>query len=162
MSILLEAVSSRTPLDLLLKSGRALICPIYKSTYERRDGPVPVPGKPPGVWRDHVLLWSKDLGRALDYLETRGDIDSAKLAYAGFSMGAGLAPAMLAVEKRFKTAILYSGGFYFRYELPDVHQLNFAPRVSVPVLMLNGHPPREEIREILDWLDKYLGPVQQN
>jgi dienelactone hydrolase len=185
-------------LDFLLKSGRALIHPIYKSTYERRDGFLP-DGKPLAAWRDHVIQWSKDLGRTLDYLETRGDIDRTKLAFAGFSLGAALAPALLAVEKRFEVAILYSGGFLHRDELPEAHQLNFAPRVSVPVLMLNGRyddrfppepsqlplfrllgtpdedkkhvlfekghgslDPQDEIRESLDWMDKYLGPVRRN
>jgi len=175
-----------------------LVYPIYMGTYERRDGLVPG-GKPLGVWRDHVILWSKDLGRTLDYLETREDIDNTSLAYAGFSMGGALAPALLAIEKRFKTAIIYAAGFWLRDELPEVHQLNFAPRVRIPVLMLNGryddrYPlessqrplfhflgtpddhkkhvlfekghayfnSNEEIRDTLDWLDKYLGPVRRH
>ncbi len=185
-------------LDFLLKSGRAVIYPVYKSMYERRDGFQP-DGKPLGDWRDHVFQWSKDLGRTLDYLLTRGDFDMTRVAYEGFSLGAALGPSLLAVEKRFKIAILYGGGFWHREELPEAHQLNFAPRVTIPVLMLNGRyddrfppepsqlpmfrflgtpdkdkkhvlfedghaymDPRDEIREILDWLDKYLGPVRRN
>ncbi|HSF18641.1 MAG TPA: dienelactone hydrolase family protein, partial [Vicinamibacteria bacterium] len=181
-----------------LKSGRALIWPIYKSTLERRDGFEPG-GKPLGVYRDHVFQWSKDLGRTLDYIETRGDIDSAKLAYVGHSWGGAMATVLLAVENRFKTAILSSGGFYLSDALPEVYQLNFAPRVRIPVLMLNGRydelfplessqlpmfhllgasavdkkhviyeaghedfPRKEFVREILDWLDKYLGPVRRS
>jgi formylglycine-generating enzyme required for sulfatase activity len=180
-----------------LKSGRALIFPIYKGTFERQDGYVPG-GKPLGVYRDHVFQWSKDLGRTLDYLETRSDIDGTKLAYAGSSWGGAMAPILLAVDTRFKTAVLSAGGFFLRDELPEVAQLNFAPRVSVPVLMLNGRyddffpleasqrpmfhllatadkdkkhvvyeaghddlPPREMIRETLDWLDQYLGPIKR-
>jgi len=183
-------------LDFLLKSGRALIFPIYKSTFERRDDFVPY-GKAPGFVRDHVIMWSKDLGRSLDYLETRRDIDSTKVAYEGLSWGGSLAPVLLAVEKRFKAAILSSGGFQLRYDLPEVDGLNFAPRVNIPVLMLSGRyddalplessqfplfrllgtpdkdkkhviyeaghgdlPRREEVRESLDWLDRYLGPVR--
>jgi cephalosporin-C deacetylase-like acetyl esterase len=125
--------------DFLLKSGRALIWPIYKSTFERRDDFVPY-GKPPGFVRDHVIMWSKDLGRTLDYLETRRDIDSTRMAYFGASMGGQRASVFLAVEKRFKAAILDSGGFtiLLRYDLPEADGLNFAPRVKIPVLMLNG------------------------
>ncbi|HXV64351.1 MAG TPA: SUMF1/EgtB/PvdO family nonheme iron enzyme, partial [Vicinamibacteria bacterium] len=185
-------------MDFLLKSGRAVMWPIYKGTYERRDGLVGG-GKPPGVWRDHVIQWSKDMGRTLDYLETRTDIDSAKFAYLGFSMGGGIAPVLLAVETRLQAAILSSGGLWIRYQLPEMDGIHFAPRVNVPVLMLNGRyeylfpvessqlplfhllgtapddkkhviyevghaglPPKEEIRETLDWLDKYLGPVRRN
>ncbi len=184
-------------LDYLLRSGRALLFPIYKGTYERRDGLVPG-GKPPAMFRDHMIMWSKDLGRALDYLQDRKDIDSAKMAYSGFSLGVNVAPILLAVEKRFKAAILTVGGFQLRYDLPEADALNFAPRVKTPVLMLNGRydeqfplelsprplfhflgtpdqdkkhiiyeashgdlPHREEVRETLDWLDKYLGPVRR-
>jgi formylglycine-generating enzyme required for sulfatase activity/dienelactone hydrolase len=184
-------------LDFFLRSGRALILPIYKSTYERRDGFVP-DGGPPALFRDHVIMYSKDLGRTLDYLETRSDIDSTRMAYDGFSLGGYLGPVFLAVDKRFKAAILSSGGFLLSDLLPEVDGLNFAPRVSVPVLMLNGRYDtflpveesqlplfrllgtpdrdkkhviyeaghgnllhREEVRESLDWLDKYLGPVRR-
>jgi eukaryotic-like serine/threonine-protein kinase len=182
--------------DFVPKSGRALIVPIYKGDFERWDGLKPG-GNPPALFRDHVIMWSKDLGRSLDYLQTRKDIDSTKVAYLGFSRGGALAPAFLAVENRFKAAILSSGGFPLRYDLPEVGQLNFAPRVNLPVLMLNGRyddlfplessqlplfrllgtpakdkrhvlydaghgdlPHKEEVRESLDWLDKYLGPVR--
>jgi hypothetical protein len=37
--------------------------------------------------RDHVIAWSKDLGRSLDYLDTRKDIDGTKVAYFGNSLG---------------------------------------------------------------------------
>ncbi len=45
----------------LLKSGRAIVIPIWKGTYERRDGFLP--GRnPPAIFRDYVIAWSKDLG----------------------------------------------------------------------------------------------------
>ena len=63
-----------------------------------------------------MILWSKDLGRTLDYLETRTDIDSTKMAYHGFSFGGAVASVLLSVEKRFQAAILSSGGFWMRYD----------------------------------------------
>jgi eukaryotic-like serine/threonine-protein kinase len=39
-----------------------------------------------------LVMWSKDLGRTLDYLEQRPDIDPGKLAYYGFSSGAAYGP----------------------------------------------------------------------
>jgi dienelactone hydrolase len=183
-------------LDFLIRSGRALIVPVFKGFYERRDDLRPG-GKPPALFRDHVIAWSKDLGRSLDYLATRTDIDATRLAYLGFSHGSSVAPVMLSVESRFRAAILNSGGFQLRHDLPEVDELNFAPRLKIPVLMLNGRydtgfplelsqlplfhalgtpaaekrhviyeaghgdfPHREEVRECLDWLDKYLGPVR--
>ena len=78
-----------------------------------------------------------DLGRSLDYLETRSDIDISKLGFYGVSLGAGVGPRLIAVDQRFKTAILASGGMY-DHELPEVNVWNFLPRVRIPVLMLNG------------------------
>ena len=46
----------------LMNSGRALMVPIYKGMYQRRDGLVPGDGSPPGVRRDHEIAWSKDFG----------------------------------------------------------------------------------------------------
>ena len=51
---------------------------------------------------DHATAWSKDLGRTLDYLEIRKDIDNARLAYLGFSLGGAEGPMLLAMEKRIK------------------------------------------------------------
>jgi predicted esterase len=186
--------------DFFLKSGRVFVIPIYKGTFERRDSLKGggTGGNPPGLWRDHVIMWSKDLGRTLDYLETRHDIDNKKLAFFGFSFGAGAAPVLWAMESRIKAAVLTSGGFWFQRGLPEVDGTNFVTRVKIPVLMLNGRydsnfpvesaqlplfrrlgtpdkdkrhviyegghgtlPHGEEVRETLDWLDKYLGPVQR-
>jgi formylglycine-generating enzyme required for sulfatase activity/dienelactone hydrolase len=184
-------------LGYLLKSGRALIFPIYKSTYERRDD-FQIGREPPGRRRDQTILWSKDVGRTLDYLETRPEIDRGKIAYLGFSLGAHRGPIFLAVERRFQVAILRAGGLWLPGYPPEADAVNFAPRVRIPVLMVNGRydatfpleasqlplfrmlgtpatdkkhviyeaghgdfPYQEEVRETLDWLDKYLGPVQR-
>jgi formylglycine-generating enzyme required for sulfatase activity/dienelactone hydrolase len=193
----LDLSSVEDAYDFLLKSGRALIVPIYKGTYERRDGFV-VGRNPPAFQRDHVIAWAKDLGRSLDYLETRKDIDGTKVAYFGLSMGAFWGTLLPAVEKRIKTAILWSGGLEPTiHYLPEADPFNFVTHVTIPVLMLNarydtfyplessqrplfhflgtaakdkkhviydgGHgvfPRPGGTREILDWLDKYLGPVR--
>jgi dienelactone hydrolase len=146
--------------------------------------------------RDVVIQWSKDLGRTVDYLESRSDFDRDKIAYYGFSLGADTALPTVAVEPRLKAAILLAGGLGGDVRSPEVEPLNFVPRIKVPVLLLAGRndfifpvqtsqkplfkllgtpaehkrhvifegaghvPPRiEVIRETLDWLDRYLGPV---
>ena len=42
------------------------------------------------------------------------------------------------METRFKAVILAMSGLYFQRALPEADQINFAPRVIAPVLMLNG------------------------
>jgi dienelactone hydrolase len=113
--------------------------PLYKGTFERRDALKSDISEPTAFYRDHMIAWSKDLGRAIDYLETRKDIQSERLAYYGISWGAEVAPVMLAVERRFKTAILTAGGLPpSTRALPEADEINFVPQVRVPVLMLNG------------------------
>ena len=123
-------------IDFVIRSGRAVIHPIYKGTYERRF----VDRMPPqqNEWRDLVIYWSKDLGRSIDYLESRPDLYTNKLAYYGFSMGAGFGPMLTAVESRLKTSILLGGGLYFFRRPPESEAIHFAPRIQIPVLMLNG------------------------
>ena len=122
----------------LIKGGRAFLFPIYKGMYERRTGYVPGV-TPPAVQRDLHVQWVKDLGRSLDYLETRKDIDSTKIAYFGDSAGASGGARFLAVEKRINAAILSSGGLQLSIKfLPENDTFNFVPHVTIPVLMLNG------------------------
>ena len=182
--------------DFIIKSGRALLYPIYKSTYERGDGFDNATASTKSG-RDHIIIWFKDLSRSIDYLESRRDIDIDKLAYYGFSWGSWMGSIFLALEERIKVSIFYVGGF-FPFEVPpEVDQINFVSRVTIPTLMLNGRydyllpleelqipmfrllgtseghkrhkiydtdhfiPKNERIKETLNWLDRYLGPVNR-
>ncbi len=73
---------------MLIESGRAVLFPIYKGTFERGSGLKPIcwPNTS-STYRDNVIFWSKDLSRSIDYLETRPDINSNALAYEGDSWG---------------------------------------------------------------------------
>jgi len=91
--------SSDTPqtamlFDFIVKSGRAVMFPVLKSTYERRDG-LDVTGTIPdetAAYRDRVIVWVKEVRRSIDYLETRpGVFDVSKLAYFGHSWGGRMA-----------------------------------------------------------------------
>jgi pimeloyl-ACP methyl ester carboxylesterase len=186
-----DSLASSYLFDFVPRSGRALVYPIYQGMYERF-----APAKlAPNKLRDLTVMWSKDLGRTIDYLEAREDIDHTKLAFYGFSLGANYGPVFDAVDGRFQAAILLSGGHYGKVP-PEIDVVNFAPRSRVPTLMINGRddyltpvessqrpffellgaPPEDKrhallegghlppdrraiIREVLDWLDRYLGPV---
>jgi eukaryotic-like serine/threonine-protein kinase len=122
-------------LGFVVKAGRALLFPMYKGTYERRFER-PVEG--PNARRDLAIQRMKDLRRSVDYVATRKDLDSSRMAFFGVSLGARLGAIALAIEPRFKTAVLWSGGFPATTRLPEIDELNFAPHVTTPVLMLNG------------------------
>jgi formylglycine-generating enzyme required for sulfatase activity/dienelactone hydrolase len=175
----------------LIQSGRAVLYPIYRGTFDRW-----VETHSQREERDLNIMDVKDFSRSVDYLETRPDIDRTRLGYYGISAGANIAPMVLANDHRIRAAVLLGGGLTPVHDLPEVDQINFVSRVTTPVLMLNGRydfvEPVETsqqpmfdllgtaaadkrhvifetghavvtvqpmIKEVLDWLDKYLGPV---
>ncbi|MGH9717180.1 MAG: SUMF1/EgtB/PvdO family nonheme iron enzyme [Candidatus Acidiferrales bacterium] len=122
--------------DYIVQSGRAVLYPIYYGTYERQ-GPWVYIGAAQHL--TYLANRSKDLGRSLDYLDTRSDIDKTKIAYLGVSMGSaeGVIYATIA-QKRLKTVIFLDGGYFLDPPPPGGDQADFAPRLKVPVLMVNG------------------------
>ncbi len=122
-------------IDFVIQSGRAVIYPIYKGTYDR---PAPLAGLDTKEARETLFQDSKDIGRSIDYLETRTDIDRNRIAYMGVSMGAGLGVEFTAVEDRFKAVIMLDGGFYNEKPLPGTDQVDFAPHVKAPTLLVAG------------------------
>jgi dienelactone hydrolase len=178
-------------IDFVIQSGRAVIYPVYKGTYERH-GPMAGPDSAEG--RESLFQDSKDVGRSIDYLETRTDIDRTRIGYLGVSFGAALGVNFAAVEDRIKTVIMLDGGFYNEKPLPGTDQADFAPHMKAPALLVAGrfdwiylgkdalvrmlgapaadkkavildtaHDVSEQraelVREVLAWLDKYLGKV---
>jgi len=121
----------------LIRSGHAVLVPIYKGTYSRGTELRSDVQNESNSYREHVIAWSKDLGRSLDYLETRLDIAMDRLAYFGVSWGGATAPVMIAVEPRIKAAALVSGGLVLQPTQPEVDPFNFLSRVKVPTLMVN-------------------------
>jgi eukaryotic-like serine/threonine-protein kinase len=122
----------------LMKAGRALVFPIYKSTFERQDRLRSDLPDESVAYKDHVVMWVKDLSRTIDYLETRQDMRTDRLAYLGVSWGGFLGGILPAVEKRVRVVVLNVGGMAMEQALPEVDQINYLPRVTQPVLMLNG------------------------
>ena len=125
-------------IDYLVNSGRAVFVPIYKSTYERGDGfQSDIPSQT-AAFRDHVAMWVKDARRSIDYLVTRADIDSARIGYYGISWGGAMGAFVPAVEPRIRAVALNVAGALQQEALPEVEQIHYLPRVTQPVLMLNG------------------------
>ena len=119
--------------DFIVRSGRAVLYPVYYGTYERR-GPE-APGV--GAARDRNVNWAKDFFRAVDYLETRPEVDRDRLAYYSLSLGAFFGPIPVSLEPRLKVAVFAAGGLRFTRQ-PEMQTANFMPRVTVPVLLVNG------------------------
>jgi len=197
-----QGLPERHSTELILTCGRALLFPVYKGTYERGFDEVWSIHEGPLAFRDAYIQMVKDLRRSVDYLETRNDIDSERIAYCGMSVGATFGPGVLAVEDRFKAAVLISGGFPtwdLTTQIPTLDPVSYTAQAKTPVLMVNGETDfvfpyvtsqlpmyeflgtpeahkkhqvypgghgllglfRKQIRDdVLDWLDRYLGPVE--
>ncbi len=186
-------------LSFLIRNGRAVAYPVYQGTFERhgeRFYPLHT-GSSTHAHTEYIVQLVKDFRRTVDYLVTRRDIDTGKFAYYGMSWGGIMGAMIPAVEDRLKTAIILAGGLD-DIGLPEVKMINYVPRITIPVLMMNGKydtiigyensarpmfellgtpeehktimayptdhiPPKAEyVREILDWLDKYFGPVSNS
>ena len=109
----------------LTRSGRILVVPVLKGTYERQDGLESMELNETRRYAEYLVRWMQDMARTLDYLETRPDVNPDGFALMGFSWGGRMGPIVLAVEPRFKTGILYSGGLASARALPEVDQINY-------------------------------------
>lgn len=148
-----DPATGGTPLDFLLESGWALAVVAFDGAFERQWSAERMQSMSAA---DRIRLrlrhWREELGRTIDYLATREDIDARKLGWFGISYGAGTMLPLLAVESRIGAAVLYSGGLGVRSGLPASElTYNYLPRVTQPVLMLNGRwdilfPPDEQQR----------------
>ena len=182
--------------DYVVRSGRAVVVPIFKGSYERWDNFINLEGADYlRTFRARMGHWRQDLGQTIDALAERKTFDLGSIAYYGVSFGASTAFPVIALENRIKTAILAPAGYTYRELPPEADAVNYAPRVTIPVLMLGGRhdyifpletsqkplfdhlgtppahkrhvvmeaghtlPRNEVIREVLAWLDRYLGPV---
>jgi eukaryotic-like serine/threonine-protein kinase len=183
--------------DYIIQSGRAVMYPVYLDTYERKVNFYLRQGL---VDNELNIAHYKDAARSLDYLATRSDIDNSKLAYLGVSMGSAKGVILSTLlQDRLRTSIFLDGGYFLFPPTPGNDQADFAPRLKMPVLMVNGrydyafsldraqnplfamlgtpagdkrhlvldtpHDVTEQrpqlVKAVLDWLDHYLGRVNE-
>lgn len=147
-------------LSYLVRNGRAVLYPVYKGTFERGSPELTVFSRPETpssyAYTEYLVQVVKDLRRSIDYLETRPDIDSERLAYYGMSWGGNLGAIIPAVEERFSASVLVAGGLH-GLGRPEASDLTYVTRVRTPTLILNGKydvlfPPETSSQPMLDLL----------
>jgi dienelactone hydrolase len=126
------------PIDFVIKSGRAVLAPVYFGTFERNTGRTSSWPEHSRAYVDWVMKQVADGRRALDYAQTRTDLRRERVAYLGSSWGARMGSLMLALDRRLTVAVFHAGGLSPGSAPPEVDAFTFAPRVTVPVLMVNG------------------------
>jgi len=149
-------------LSFLLQDGRAVLFPIYTGTFERSDPKFKNLSLDSRLRTEYYVRVIKELKRSIDYLETRPDIDSGRLAYLGFSWGGWVGLVITAVEDRLKVSILKAGGLR-NSGRPEINPVNYVSRVKLPTLMLNGRydmdfPYEKSAKPMFD----LLGPPKED
>jgi dienelactone hydrolase len=124
------------------RSGRILVLPLYKGSYERDDSAFSISRSQPDAtryYRDLAIRWVKDFRRTVDYLQSRPDIFPSAIGFYGYSWGGLTSPLALAIEPRIRAAVLNTGGLApYGKPLAELEAVNYLPRVHTPTLMLNG------------------------
>ncbi len=123
-------------IDFFLKSGRAVIWPVYYASHGR--GAINMTNV--NSWKQTYRYIITDVKITMDYLQTRKDIDFERIAYYGFSWGGGVAPFILAVEDRIKIGVLSLFGVssVAKYRFKEFDQVDYLPHVNIPMLLLGG------------------------
>jgi dienelactone hydrolase len=129
-----------------IKAGRAVFAVVFDGMLER---PLPAGTERPAShtvgFRDQMVRHATQLRMGIDYLETRAEIDTERLAYFGSSWGSGSRLVFAAVDDRYRTVVLLGAGIDERVQptLPEAANFNFAPYIRQPKLMLNGRQDEE-------------------
>jgi dienelactone hydrolase len=136
------------------------VLPVWTGSYERA-GPTDLLTSGIGLQREAALGYHQDAARIIDYLATRADLDAERIGYFGLSHGAAdIGAVVLATEPRIKAAVLISGGI--RPDPTGLHPMldivNYAPRITTPVLLVNGRlDPLYPLEESQQRLFELLG-----
>jgi eukaryotic-like serine/threonine-protein kinase len=133
-------IEFKSNLYFFLQAGRAVLYPVYKGTFERGDSVITggwAVGNDSRRFTEYFIQVVKDFRRSIDYLETRTDIDTGKIAYCGFSWGGLWSAVIPAIEPRLKCSIVMLGGLW-GFGRPEVNPINYISRVQIPTLILSG------------------------
>jgi eukaryotic-like serine/threonine-protein kinase len=129
-----------------IKAGRAVFAVVFEGMIER---PWPRTTQPPPSnsvgFRDLMVRHATQLRMGIDYLTTRAEIDTARLAYLGMSWGAGSRLVFAGADDRYRAVVFIGGGIDERVQptLPEAANFNFAAHIRAPKLLINGRQDEE-------------------
>ena len=124
-----------------VKSGRAAFGVVLEGYIERLRPPeFVVPALSTVEFADIILNRVTDLRRGLDYLETRPDLDTTRIAAVAPSAGSLLGVILGALETRYRAFVFIGSGIPAAYRTISAaaNPINFASRIRVPKLVLQG------------------------
>lgn len=130
-------IAEMSALSFLPESGRALLYPVVKGSYERQWGR---PSRGMTERRQRYVWMVQDIMRAVDFVEESEELREDAVSFLGLSFGAELV-LPVAVEKRFAAAVLVGAALdpAWRGSIPEeVAPWNYITRVTTPTMVING------------------------
>jgi formylglycine-generating enzyme required for sulfatase activity/DNA-binding winged helix-turn-helix (wHTH) protein len=123
-----------------IKAGRAVFLVVLRGSGGREPGFVLRLGRASPEYRDMLAKWVIDMERGIDYLETRSEIDTRKIAFWNDSPSEPAGILSAGIQQRYASVILIGGGVRPDWNSlePEMNPLFFAPHIRAPKLMLNG------------------------
>lgn len=131
-------------MDVLARSGRSVLVIDNFGFGERLRSGEGEQGRQLGPYetRDMVVQTVVDQRRGLDYLESRSEVDPAKIGLLGGSRGGWIGAMVAGLDNRLKAAVLTvvaeprgtTADPFSRYQ----HTMNFVPRIKAPVLIVGA------------------------
>lgn len=125
----------------MAKAGFLTLCPELRGFGERLDSPTPYPGRDPcnvdyikgtllGYYPLTLNLW--DIGRCVDYLQTRPEVDPARIGMMGISGGGTMTTFCAAYDRRIRAADII--GYVNPFEVFAINRANFCGMQILPDL----------------------------
>jgi formylglycine-generating enzyme required for sulfatase activity len=122
-------------------TGRWVLMPEWYKSFDRFV--------PYEMTKDHEVMvkrarlrtkaWFQDSVDTLNYINILENIDKGKIAFISESYGSSVfGPKLLALQPRYKAAILLTAGLHDGAIEPWNDNVNYLPRITQPVLMMNG------------------------
>jgi pimeloyl-ACP methyl ester carboxylesterase len=133
--------------------GYAFIMPRFTGMYERADGG-PFPRSDfRAVWTTRAQRWTQELTQAIELAKELPELVPERIGFLGISYGAIFTTSAIALHPQLKTIVLLSGNMQSTTMIPINDSINYYPRITAPVLMMNGRfdsivSPNQEILQL--------------
>jgi formylglycine-generating enzyme required for sulfatase activity len=125
----------------IIRSGRAVFSVVMPGFIGRPHPPgFTEPDSRSAEAVDYTVRQMTELRRGIDYLETRKDLDPARIAFFAISAGSWQGVILVAVENRYRSVLFVGTGLDPREvsDIPAANRINFAPHIAAPKLMIQG------------------------
>ena len=122
-----------------VKAGRAVFGVVLEGYRERPFASPDQPSMNTVAFREQVVRWATDLGRGVDVLTSRPDIDTSRIGCMALSVNPRKL-TLVAIEPRYRSIVLVGAGRLHGWEqmIPETNGINYAPYIRAPKLMIHG------------------------